>query len=406
MAKKVSILPPHPLRPDYNRHFQRGNVHDLFQRRLEPQNYTREFFGDLAERLREELSRDPRNDALRYELAFVILQNRANMAAVSEAQSLLSKITTESVRRAADVIRLRELVAGILKRRQEVTRQKYSVPRVNWSINNRCPMSCRGCYNPFAETQIDFDQAQMIVDKLARHGTSELVISGGDPLLWDPIYDTVDYARSVGLHVAVDTTGYTMTANSVARLRESVSSLRLPLDGSTAEVQRAFRRSSDPDLVGRLQKSLFLCDELDFHRVRVHTVASKQNLDDLPNVADAVFEHACVQQWVVFQWWGRRATRALTEEMLTSADAIENRLDRIRQSHPSREIIFAEASDREFLNFMIQSSGQVVTFASGLAEEFIVGNLLDDEMDEILASPILDFEAMGRGVSVRLNSQP
>lgn len=110
--------------------------------------------------------------------------------------------------------------------------------------------------------------------------------------------------------------------------------------------------------------------------------------------------HPSVAQWVIFQWWGRRASPATVRRLGVAVEDVRAVVDGIRRDHPGREIHLAESSERELLNWMIQSSGQVVTFGSGAEEEFILGNLLTDEVEEILTHPILDFEAMSRGIPV------
>lgn len=388
----VELLPPHPLRPGYDRDIDPGSITDQFQKRVEPANFNAAHFTELAHRIETELAQHPSSQQLRYQLAFVLLQNNPDLTSVKRAETLLADTTLPGGRR------LLELIDGIKTRAARPADDRF-VRRVNWSINNRCPMSCQGCYNPFVQGQITESQARTIIDKLADHGTTDLVIAGGDPLLWPPIFDVIDHATTAGLRVALDTTGYTLAAPKLDRLA-SLASLRLPMDGTTAQVQRAFRRSADRDLPARFRESLRLCDDTGFHRVRVHTVASKANITDLGAIAETVLSHACVRQWVVFQWWGRRAPQALTRSLFIDADAIREALDRVLLRHPDKEIIFAETTEREFLNWMIQSNGAVVTFGSGPQEEFIIGNLLTDTVADITGHPILDFDAMQRGVPV------
>ncbi|MER5641238.1 radical SAM protein [Kitasatospora sp. NPDC002227] len=388
----VEILPPHPLRAGYDRSLDRGSIADDFQRRLEPANFNPRYLTALTERLESALRQDPADGTTRWRLAFLLLQNNATAAAVERAEELLTGATLPQARRLA------HLVAGI-RARADLPRAGRLVRRVNFSINNRCPMSCQGCYNPFAAEQIDLAQAKRIVGKLAAHGTTDLVLAGGDPLLWPPVFDVVDHAMACGLKVGLDTTGYTLDAEKLHRLR-GISSLRLPLDAVTPEVQRAFRRSPDADLLRALVGSLALCDAEGFDRVRVHTVASAENLHQLPELAAEVFSHPSVAQWVIFQWWGRRASPETVRRLGVEVAQVREVVERLRADFPGREIHLAESSERELLNWMIQSSGQVVTFGSGPEEEFILGNLLTDEVDEILTHPILDFEAMSRGIPV------
>lgn len=239
----VEILPPHPLRAGYDRSLERGSIADDFQRRLEPANFNPGYLGALTERVELALGRDPADETMRWRLAFLLLQNNATAAAVERAEDLLAGAVLPQSRRLA------HLVAGI-RSRAGLPRTGRGVRRVNWSINNRCPMSCQGCYNPFAAEQIDLAQADRIIAKLAAHGTTDLVLAGGDPLLWPPIFDVVDHAIAAGLKVGLDTTGYTLTAEKLDRLR-GLSSLRLPLDAVTATRSGRSAAARTPTSSGR-----------------------------------------------------------------------------------------------------------------------------------------------------------
>ncbi|MFJ3220239.1 radical SAM protein [Kitasatospora sp. NPDC086801] len=398
----VEILPPHPLRADYTRHLPAGSAEDLFQRRLEPQNFNGRYLDHLVKVLEQALDRDPQDGRSAYMLAFCLLQNSADRAAVYRANALLDRTRADgSTTRTPGAERLRALTTSIISRMERPLPGIRPIAyRVNWSINNRCPMACRGCYNPFAADQISAETAYEIIDRLVAHGTTDVVVSGGDPLLWPPVFDVVDRMRAAGLRVALDTTGYTLDTGKIDRLKNSLDSIRLPLDGSTPDIQRAFRRNNDPDLVSRLQGSLRLCDDAGFHAVRVHTVVSKQNVDDLPAIAEKIFGHQSVKQWVLFQWWGRRAARHLVKEMAVSREEVLQAVTALKADYPGKEIHFAAAEERELVNFFIQSSGQVVTMASGHAEEFIVGALPTGDLADIVTSPILDFSAIHCGLPV------
>ncbi|MGW3387432.1 radical SAM protein [Streptomyces cinereoruber] len=392
----ISILPPHPQSAGYDRSLVRGSIADAFQRRLEPDNFNPAFFTALTARIEQALDAAPDDAELRYRLAFLLLQNNTTLPLVERAAGLLTTTGHPGHRR------LLQLIHGILDRAAAAPAAgPRQVRRVNWSIHNRCPMACRGCYNAFVGKQITHEQAIGIADKLAAHGVTDIVIAGGDPLLWDPVFDVIDHAIDAGIKVALDTTGYTLTKDKLARLGR-LSSLRLPLDGTTPQIQRAFRRSKDADLTGAFNDSLDLCDRAGFHKVRVHTVASKANIHDLTAIADNVLRRESVRQWVIFQWWDRRATPALREELHIDADAIRAQIARIQEKYPDADIVLADTAVREFLNWMILSSGQVVTFGSGPDEEFIIGDLLTDDVATIANHPILDHHAMGRGIPVTL----
>ncbi|MFK0111580.1 radical SAM protein [Streptomyces sp. NPDC091217] len=398
MLEQPMIRPPHQLRADYVSHLQRGGVLDRFQRRLEPENYTIDYFDALRRDLEAALVSAPSTyiEETKFALAFTMLQNRASVGDVERAQQLLSEVSRTSFYRDGDVHQLNRL-ADAVRLRADDGRLGFVVERVNWSVNNYCPMVCRGCYNPFTGKQLSLDEAVAITDKLAEHGTRYLVLSGGDPLLWEHVFDLVEHAVSRNIDVALDTTGYTLDEAKLRRLQGKISSLRLPIDGSTNEIQRAFRRSRDSNLVDRFRHSLRLCSNADFCDVRVHTVVSKKNIDDLFALADLVLSERSVAEWVLFQWWGRRAPQHITEEMLIDADAIAKVVEELKRRHPDKKVFFASAEERELVNFFIQSNGQVVTFASGYSEEFIIGDLVNEDIHTVVARPLLTKDSLIQG---------
>lgn len=400
-VKPTVFRAPHQLRRDYARYDQldlAGRAHDLFQRRMEPTNFQPTYFRALAGELTELLgSTDTADDQTRFELAFVLLQNMPDRYAVMRAAGLLAEVDRASVHDEGDVDRLRWLAARLLDKLDHAAPTDgvgFVVRKLNWSVNNECPMVCRGCNNPFVSRQLDRAEALTVVDRIVRHGTTHVTLSGGDPLLWEHLMTVIDALHGSGIKIALDTTGYTLDRRVMDRIAGKVALLRLPLDGSTQEIERFFRRSPDRNLQAKLVNSLDLCDEYGFDRVVVHTAVSRGNIDDLANLAEIVAEHPCVHEWVLLQWWARRAPRKLVEEMYVDNDLIEQRVARIRAEHPTLPLFYGSSRNRTMINFFIRCDGWVVTFAEGYCEEFIVGNMLDNEISDIVAAGAVDLTAV------------
>lgn len=387
------FAPTSQLRGDYTayeRDTDVGLAHDLFQRRLEADNLDAVYFDRLQALLETELRRDPRDRQVIYELAFTILQNRADDSSVARARLLLEGLgpanADASVARLMFIVRTME--DNIANRRVG-----YRVGRVNWSINNLCPMICKGCYNPFSSGQLSFDETKRVLQRLSNHGIRSMIVSGGDPLLWEHLEAFLADVQRLGIDVGLDTTGYGLTEARAERLRSLVMSIGLPLDGATEDVQRSFRRSTDPALQSKLVESLAICDRLAFPHVRVHTTVTRENVADLPAIAEHINRYACIKQWSLYQWWGRRASTRMIQRMAVANDVYSAAIDEV-VGLTTAEVLAHPAQRREMTNLMIQSSGQVVTFGAGQCEEFIVGNLLRDELDDILCMPAVSQAAL------------
>jgi MoaA/NifB/PqqE/SkfB family radical SAM enzyme len=365
--------------------------------RQEPANFKPDYLSGLRTKLTQALSEFRDDDQLMFELAFVILQNCPGLEDVVAAQRLLAKVRQPYVHRPGDVESLRQLCEG-MRLRLSARRPDFVVEKVNWAVTNECPMVCRGCYHPFTDSRLEAEEAKVIADKLISHGSQYVVLSGGDPLLWDPLVELVCYLNDNELKVAVDTTGYTMDDNKLGQLAAAVTLLRIPLDGSTDAIHRSFRRTPFSNPVERVLGLLQMCEERGLRCVILHTVVSRRNISDLENIASIAASYGCVNEWVLFQWCPRRAVRKLAAEMLVSEDRIRLEIDRVARKFTGLSIYFAACDDRAMINFFIQSDGQVVTFGSGWSEELIVGNILTQEMSAICRQAGVDHSAIKRGL--------
>ncbi|WP_158015094.1 radical SAM/SPASM domain-containing protein [Mycobacterium basiliense] len=359
-----------------------------FERRLLFENFTIAGFKELRADLEDELRRSP-TDTARYQLATVLAQCMPDQHSLARAEELLAGATGRgndlppSLRAAArDVQRS---VRSMLLESESPSSGRLA--QVNWGIYNRCPLVCVGCYNIFNSDQLSLREAKASVEKLARAGVEELVISGGDPLEWEGILPFVDHAYDCGLDVALDTVGYSFTAATAAALSGKVSYLGLPVDGSGQDMIADFRKGKN-DLLVRVRGALELCGEFGIP-VKVNTTVTKGNIDDLEDVAQLLCQYEAVVSWSLFQWWDLRRTPALRERMHVERDRFRERTLRLSLAYPSLGIWSQDVSRRARTHFFISANGEVYTFDSGSLSTIILGDIRAQSMSELIGSPAL-----------------
>ena len=118
---------------------------------------------------------------------------------------------------------------------------------VIWEITRACALACRHCRAEAIphrnDQEVSTAQAFELVDAIAQCSNPLFVITGGDPLMRDDIYDIVAYAVGRGLRVAVSpsATGR-LTQLALARLYAAGCRRKsLSLDASNAEEHDDFR---------------------------------------------------------------------------------------------------------------------------------------------------------------------
>ena len=118
---------------------------------------------------------------------------------------------------------------------------------VIWEITRACALACRHCRAEAIphrnDQELDTREAFALVDQVAKCKSPLFVITGGDPLMRDDIYDIVEYAVSRGLRVAVSpsATGR-LTPLALSKLAAAgCRRISLSLDAPNEQEHDAFR---------------------------------------------------------------------------------------------------------------------------------------------------------------------
>ena len=374
-------------------------VHRRFQQRMAFQNFNPQVLDRLTNQLEQALAEHPHNAQLKYELAWALAQNCADQHTLERALKLTSEVLAGSCYYPLSVDH--SLPAALISKAKRLHRlltkttsdvwlsAEPRVPRrINWAVYNRCPMVCMGCYNCFSPTTLTIDEAKVGLHKLAEAGVQSLIVSGGDPILWSDLPEFLAFAWEIGLSVGIDTTGYTITKDLLQQIGPYLQYVGLPLDGSSRDIQNKFRRGPK-DILDHTLRNLELCDELGIS-VKINTTVNNYNINDLINIGRIVAAHDCVHNWSVFQWSPLRSTSKLHEEFSVDPDIYEERAAEVHESFPDLNVRTRSTGDRELTHFFIQSNGQVVTFGSAMNEEFILGNILTDDINEMVSRPMFN----------------
>ena len=157
-----------------------------------------------------------------------------------------------------------------------------------WEVTTRCNLDCIHCYASsvdLKQAELSTSEGKQLLEQIA--GIEDfrmIVITGGEPLLRDDIFELVEYAGKLGFHIIFSTNGTLLTpdaANDLARL--GVANFSISLDGCTAEVHESIRRAT-----GCFQGALDgikaaartgVCLQVNF-------TAMRQNLAELPGLID------------------------------------------------------------------------------------------------------------------------
>jgi radical SAM protein with 4Fe4S-binding SPASM domain len=122
-----------------------------------------------------------------------------------------------------------------------------NAPRIiSWNITLRCPLKCAHCYVDAGEQEaagvLSTDEAFRVIDQIRATGKPVVVLSGGEPLLRDDIFEIAQYGTEQGLRMVLGTSGYLIDQKTAVKLKEAgIRAVAISLDSKDPAIHDSFR---------------------------------------------------------------------------------------------------------------------------------------------------------------------
>lgn len=115
---------------------------------------------------------------------------------------------------------------------------------VNFHVTNRCNLQCPMCCvcaGPNSELGMPLEKIGMAFNKLANAGCKRILITGGEPLIREDIFDILALANNNFERVSLITNGTLIDKEKAKKLRLLTNDVTVSLDGATAEIHEITR---------------------------------------------------------------------------------------------------------------------------------------------------------------------
>jgi len=117
---------------------------------------------------------------------------------------------------------------------------------VAWELTRACTQACFHCRAsslPNPETdELTTQEGIFLLDELVRAGTKMVILSGGDPMIRQDLYELARHGSSLGLRMTMATNGSLITQETASRMLDAgIVRVSISIDGLTADIHDAFR---------------------------------------------------------------------------------------------------------------------------------------------------------------------
>jgi len=255
---------------------------------------------------------------------------------------------------------------------------------LDFHVTSECSQECPYCWGPQDfEDPLDTGNALRVISKVKDVGASRIVFTGGDPLKRFDAALLIHHAKSIGLEVALSTTGDQLSQTFLKRAGPDIDLISLPLDGSNEKVNSRTKEEGHFAAVIRALDWLRVNPQID---IKVCTPVTRHNLEDVPNILRLVEDYAQTTEarvfYNIFQAFPRAMGEVDWDELLVNDEQFAD-LERELSGQGSVRVNFLDHTTLDRLYVMIFPDGSL-TVPRG-REFFTYGQFLEiHDLDAVL----------------------
>ncbi|MDD4729265.1 MAG: radical SAM protein [Dysgonamonadaceae bacterium] len=247
-----------------------------------------------------------------------------------------------------------------------------------------CNLNCPFCFGPKVEkreTEIDLQIWKDALLKFRNKGVENIVISGGEPLIYHRIVELVKYLKHLNFNIVISTHGrYKEKLFEVAPYCDWIS---LPIDGITPEISHTMRTDNYP-----VSEILVTASELKRKhsnlKIKIGTVATQKNIQEIIEIGNVLQDNSnCFDTWKIYQYTPRRKHKNQKEFLSITDKEFADLSNLISKTLPTEmKIVYSSNESRRNAYTFIYQNGDINLVNVGdNFDDLLVGNI--GEFDKI-----------------------
>ncbi len=159
---------------------------------------------------------------------------------------------------------------------------------IAWEVTRSCNLNCIHCRaaserGPYPD-ELNTEESLRIITDIANFTKPVIILTGGEPLLREDIFELAQYGTQLGLRMVMAPNGTLIDAEKASRIKMSgIQRVSISLDGATEESHDQFRR-----VKGAFAGALRGIDHLKKTALefQINTTITRQNRSELSAILD------------------------------------------------------------------------------------------------------------------------
>lgn len=263
---------------------------------------------------------------------------------------------------------------------------KFEPKWIAWEITRRCNLKCIHCrsssemvvaQHPDFSTQ----EAYRIIDDISSYAKPVVVLSGGEPLLREDVFDIAKYGTEKGLRMCLASNGTLVTEEICKKIKESgIRIISLSLDGASEEIHDDFRKEKGA-FAGTINAAqLFKKHGIEF---LINSSFTKRNREEIPKVYKLAKELGATA-WYMFMIVPTGRGEEIMNELISKEDYEELLEWHYHMEKNEKDMLVRPTCAPHYYRIVLQKSKEEgekyehrsLKFSTGGAKGCIAGQLI------------------------------
>jgi AdoMet-dependent heme synthase len=179
--------------------------------------------------------------------------------------------------------------------------REHPLRMVAWELTRNCNLNCVHCRASATsgphKDELTTDECKRVIDDLCAFSTATVILTGGEPLMREDIFDLIEYGNEKGLRMVIAINGTLLDREKALKLKTGgIKRVSMSLDGKDRKTHDRFR-GVEGSFNAVLRAARILNETgLPF---QINTTVTRLNVADLTDIYDLVKRIGSVA-WHIF----------------------------------------------------------------------------------------------------------
>lgn len=198
--------------------------------------------------------------------------------------------------------------------------KSYEPRLVAWEVTRSCNLNCVHCRaaserGPY-KGELDHAKSLEILDQIALTGKPIIILTGGEPLLREDIFDLARHGTGLGLRMVMATNGTLLTPDITSEIKDSgIQRISISIDGAGPEEHDLFRKV--PGAFEAALRGISLLKEAGVE-FQINTTVTRQNVQKIDSILKMAIDLGAVAHHIFLLVPTGRAKDMINQEIDSS----------------------------------------------------------------------------------------